>query len=178
MAITIVQVVWHLYRICSKQCNMRLTKPQCLQCRSRTNPICCTHASGSSTIRDYVYCKFCCIYHGEKARQELKVYRLYTEDMNREGIIAILDQQFKAYTITPTVGRWNGISESSLLIEVSRTTKEAVLEVSEAIREANKQEAVLIQEHEPSSTVLTRSYSPWVDIENGPSGAPSRLQRY
>jgi hypothetical protein len=80
----------------------------------------------------------------------LKVHRIQTEDVNRDGVLALLDQAFEAYTVNLSLGRWKGKSEPSLTIEVTGTTYEAVSKVAEDIRSMNAQEAVLVSEYEPS----------------------------
>jgi hypothetical protein len=80
----------------------------------------------------------------------LKVHRIQTEDVNRDGVLALLDQAFEAYTVNLSLGRWRGKSEPSLTIEVTGTTYEAVSKVAEDIRSMNSQEAVLVSEYEPS----------------------------
>lgn len=83
-------------------------------------------------------------------RTPLKVHRIQTEDVNRDGVLALLDQAFEAYTVNLSLGRWRGKSEPSLTIEVTGTTYEAVSKVAEDIRSMNAQEAVLVSEYEPS----------------------------
>jgi hypothetical protein len=80
----------------------------------------------------------------------LKVHRIQTEDVNRDGVLSLLDQAFEAYTVNLSLGRWKGKSEPSLTIEVTGGTYEAVRKVAEDIRSMNSQEAVLVSEYEPS----------------------------
>jgi hypothetical protein len=85
-----------------------------------------------------------------EAQTLLKVHRIQTEDVNRDGVLALLDQAFEAYTVNLSLGRWKGKSEPSLTIEVTGETYEAVSKVAEDIRSMNSQEAVLVSEYEPS----------------------------
>jgi hypothetical protein len=64
----------------------------------------------------------------------LKVCRIYTEDTNRAGILAILNQYFKSFNITQTIGCWEGAAENSLIIEVTMTAEEKVYSAAHKIR--------------------------------------------
>lgn len=85
-----------------------------------------------------------------ETKARLRVHRIQTEDVNRDDVLALLDQAFEAYTVNLSLGRWRGKSEPSLTIEVTGTTYEAVSKVAEDIRAMNSQEAVLVSEYEPS----------------------------
>lgn len=45
--------------------------------------------------------------------------RLYTEDVNRDALLSLLDDRLKGYTLIETVGRYAGVNERSLVIEVA-----------------------------------------------------------
>jgi hypothetical protein len=81
------------------------------------------------------------------------MYRIYTEDINRAGIEAILNSRFDAYTLLPAVGVWRGQREQSLVVEVETQDRGAVEDAARAIKEANRQEAVLLLEV-PAEAVL------------------------
>jgi hypothetical protein len=70
--------------------------------------------------------------------------RLYTEDKNREGIIRVLDSHFEGYTVIPTLGRWRGVNEQSLCIELIGADTARVLVAAEQIKVMNSQESVLV----------------------------------
>jgi len=71
--------------------------------------------------------------------------RLYTEDTQRERILAILDKFEEAYTIIPAIGAWRGVHENSLIIELSNAVSLAEAEtIAEEIATANEQDAVLL----------------------------------
>jgi hypothetical protein len=74
----------------------------------------------------------------------MTVYRMYTEDVNRNRIISVLNNHFDGYTIIPTIGAWRGQLEDSLLIEVFNTTKDVVLDAATEIARVNNQEAVAV----------------------------------
>ena len=72
------------------------------------------------------------------------MYRILTEDKNRDGIFAILDAQVDGYTVTPAIGSWKGQRENSLAIDFIDTPEGTVVSIAEAIRRANGQESVLV----------------------------------
>jgi hypothetical protein len=82
------------------------------------------------------------------------VYRIYTEDVNSDGIEAILDGAFKGYTIFRGEGRWKGKKENSIVIEIEGTTRKRVLAVAKKIKAANKQEAVLVRRDKTDSRLI------------------------
>ena len=73
------------------------------------------------------------------------LYQLFTEDLNRPEITRILDSRFSSYTLIPASGRWQGISESSLVAEIDTEDNAAIADVAERIRVANNQSAVLVE---------------------------------
>lgn len=79
--------------------------------------------------------------------------RIYTEDKNRAGIVAILDALFDGYTVIPTLGRWHGKDERSLCIELLDSDREKATQAAIRIKELNRQESVLVTE-EPVASVF------------------------
>jgi len=80
-----------------------------------------------------------------------KLYRIYTEDVNREEIERIAALYFDSFTISQAVGYWTGAREHSLLIEIFEASRfyhaqQKVGCIAKAIKLANKQEAVLVIE--------------------------------
>lgn len=76
------------------------------------------------------------------------LYRILTEDINREAVIDILDHQFgEGYTLIPAQGYWQGKAEGSLIIEISSNLDLTTLvtKAAEAIKAVNSQQAVLCQ---------------------------------
>lgn len=89
------------------------------------------------------------------------MFRICTEDTNREGIAQILDQWFESWSMWPGKGSWKGTRERSLLIEwvVPATELPGVArvkakQVAREIGYRNKQEAVLVQEIPCTSTFV------------------------
>lgn len=72
--------------------------------------------------------------------------KIYTEDVNRDRILKILDEFYPSYTVMPAIGRWEGISENALVIEVISTNITTALAVATRIKEANEQDCVLVSE--------------------------------
>jgi len=77
-----------------------------------------------------------------------KVYRIYTENVNREDIIRIVGEHFEGFTLLNGVGYWQGTPEQSLVIEIIGTEKDSanVELVAYKIKKNNHQQAVLVQE--------------------------------
>jgi hypothetical protein len=77
--------------------------------------------------------------------QKLIAHRLYTEDVNRESIVQILNKYFplNGYTLIPSIGYWNGAGEQSLIIEMIGASHIAVASVADDIKEVNNQEVIL-----------------------------------
>lgn len=74
----------------------------------------------------------------------MSVSRIYTEDVNRECIIGILDAALNGYTIIPAIGRYNGVSENSLVIEIFDLDHRSLIALASRIGEANSQESVAV----------------------------------
>lgn len=70
--------------------------------------------------------------------------RIYTEDMHRKEIMGILDSLFAGYTIIPAIGRYKGVTEHSLVIELVDADPSAVSVAAELIKQHNHQESVLV----------------------------------
>lgn len=74
------------------------------------------------------------------------LYRIYTEDINRNEVLEIVAKYFDAFTVIPCKGAWKGAHESSLIIEIidSDVIAPKVIYCAETIKYTNKQESVLI----------------------------------
>ncbi len=74
------------------------------------------------------------------------IYRIYTEDVNRQTIEDLAAQEFTSYTIIEAAGVWRGTKERSVIIEVIGTSsdKAGVYAVAKQIRGYNNQDAVLV----------------------------------
>ncbi len=90
-------------------------------------------------------------------------YKIYCEDVNREVINTILEQNFEGYTITPGMGFYGGKREKSIVIEVFGTTRSAVNRVCNDLATALNQQQVIFTETPCnvnfSSTISTKVFS-------------------
>jgi hypothetical protein len=91
----------------------------------------------------------------------MMLYQIMTEDTGRDNITAILDAHFQGYTIVKATGRWEGIPEPSLVIEIETDDAAGVHQCAELIREANHQQAVLV-EAIPSNSELVTGIAPLI----------------
>jgi hypothetical protein len=83
----------------------------------------------------------------------MKLYRIYTENKNKDFIKRLCDLAFDGYTLYQADGVWRGQHESSLVIEylaVDYETEpgEQVENVARRIKEQNGQHAVLVTWHD------------------------------
>ena len=74
------------------------------------------------------------------------MYRICTEDINREGIARILDAHVDGYALFTGIGCWKGQHENSVSIDLIGAKRETVLAIAEQIKTANQQESVLVYE--------------------------------
>lgn len=76
------------------------------------------------------------------------LYRIFTEDKNRDGIEGTVTKVFDGFTILTGRGYWRGISEPCLVIEVIGVANDldAVLRIADRIKEQNEQDSVAITE--------------------------------
>lgn len=75
------------------------------------------------------------------------IFRIYTEDKNRDTIKGIVGKFFDGYTLLSGEGMWKGTSEPCLVIEIVTDHKGSngmVNRIAEDIKRANQQEAVLV----------------------------------
>jgi hypothetical protein len=77
----------------------------------------------------------------------MTLYRIYTEDTNREAVQQLATDRFDAYTLIPSRGSWKGTTEASLILEVVGNDDDTYLAVhalATDIKVLNHQDAVLI----------------------------------
>lgn len=74
------------------------------------------------------------------------IYRVYTENKNREAIESAFASSFDAFTIFDAAGYWQGTREASLCIEVIGEAVDRVKidRLATWIKYHNKQDAVLV----------------------------------
>ncbi len=75
-----------------------------------------------------------------------KLYRIYTENVNRQDVEKIVDVAFTGSTTFVACGRWQGKAENSLVVEIIGTEADErmVVATANAIKHANSQQAVLV----------------------------------
>lgn len=73
------------------------------------------------------------------------LYRIQTENVNRDSIEKIVSHYFDGFTIIDAIGYWQGIRENSLIIEIACIHPSSDIEkIAFEIKIANKQQCVLI----------------------------------
>jgi hypothetical protein len=82
------------------------------------------------------------------------MYRICTEDVNRESIQRILDAHVDGYGLFSGVGCWKGQHENSVSIDLIGASWETVRAIAEAIKVANNQESVLVYEIPVTATFV------------------------
>ncbi len=80
----------------------------------------------------------------------MKLYKIYTENKNRDRIEDLVSQYYDGFTIFETTGYWKGVKENSLVIEILQTEPEGmyfnVRNLCKGIKINNNQESVLLTE--------------------------------
>lgn len=76
----------------------------------------------------------------------MKLFRIWTEDKNREQVEQLVARYFDGFSIVAAVGYWKGTREASLCIEIVTDYPNGVRALARAIKSFNEQEAVLVQE--------------------------------
>jgi len=76
------------------------------------------------------------------------IYRIYTEDKNRDQVEQIVGKYFDGFTIIEATGYWAGEREKSIIIEHvgagGKLDRMAVTDLAYEIKGVNQQTAVLI----------------------------------
>ena len=87
----------------------------------------------------------------------MKIYRIYTEDKNRAGIVRIMADCFaEGFSVFPCLGFFAGETESGLVVEVlaSEDQRPLILACADQIKTANSQQCVLVSEQEVKTTFV------------------------
>lgn len=87
------------------------------------------------------------------------LYRILTEDKNREGIVDIIKIRFAGFTLIPAIGYWQGIKENSLIIEIEIETllkyhENSIHEIARQIKVLNNQQVVMVQRIDVKSGLI------------------------
>jgi hypothetical protein len=83
-------------------------------------------------------------------------FSIYTEDLQRPQIIALVHKEFAAATLYSAQGSWKGQQEQSLVIEVitHESSRGAVHNIAYNIKRLNSQEAVMVVESPIETMVM------------------------
>ena len=73
-----------------------------------------------------------------------KVYRIYTEDVDRNAVIRTVAKQFESFTLHETVGYYRGKAEDSIVIEIAGAKEASVKSLAKKIRQLTSQKSVLV----------------------------------
>ena len=73
-----------------------------------------------------------------------KLTILATEDVNKEGILDILDKYLEGYTVLKAKGVWRGVPEDSLLIYIVDAEAKTIEIIIHEIKETNNQESIMV----------------------------------
>ncbi|NDQ56585.1 MAG: hypothetical protein GZ088_05865 [Acidipila sp.] len=73
-----------------------------------------------------------------------KVYRIYTEDVDRNAVIRMVAKQFESFTVHETVGYYRGKAEDSIVIEIVDAKAAPVRALAKKIRLLTGQNSVLV----------------------------------
>ena len=82
------------------------------------------------------------------------MFRILTEDKNRDGILGILGSHVDGYTVTSTQGSWKGQRENSLAIDLIDVPREIVEKIAQVIKLENQQESGLSLEVPVTATFI------------------------
>lgn len=73
-----------------------------------------------------------------------RVYRIYTEELNRDEIIRLTAKKFESFTLEPTTAYIKGKPERSMVLEFVDARKKDVAALAKSIRRLNGQKSVLV----------------------------------
>jgi hypothetical protein len=71
-----------------------------------------------------------------------RVYRIYTEELNKDEIIRLTAKQFESFTLEAMTGYTKGKSERSMVLEFVDARKKDVAALAKSIRRLNGQKSV------------------------------------
>jgi hypothetical protein len=72
------------------------------------------------------------------------IYRIYTQEKNREKILKLLSKTFESFTVQPILGYYKGKEEKSIVLEVVGARALQIQQLADTIRKMNGQQSVLI----------------------------------
>lgn len=88
--------------------------------------------------------------------QKLSLFHIYTENVDKEAIEAIVSDGFASFSIFKGTSYWKGNSESLLCIEIIAPSgrRDAVHAIANHVKRHNLQESVIVMEHDVSVTFI------------------------
>ena len=75
----------------------------------------------------------------------MALYRIITENVNKQGIIEVVTKYTDGFTLIDATGFWESKPENTLIIEIVGIGCSTVIKIARDIKELNNQESVLIQ---------------------------------
>ena len=62
-----------------------------------------------------------------------KVYRIYTEDLNRADVLRLAAAKFENFALQPSTGCFRGKAEDSIVIEIVQAQEKDVAELAKRV---------------------------------------------
>ncbi len=83
------------------------------------------------------------------------IYRIYTEDLKRQEVLAIITKYYQGFTIFEATGFWKLKEEKTIVIEIiSKDSAINIKQICEELKTLNEQESVLVVKvHSESSFI-------------------------
>ena len=83
------------------------------------------------------------------------LYRIYTENKNKNNIEKIVNKYYEGFTLVKSEGYWRLQKENSLIIEIVTTDSDKLINnLAKEIKAVNKQKAVLVQKIENNQWLI------------------------
>jgi hypothetical protein len=88
----------------------------------------------------------------------MRRFCLYTEDVNREGLFALVSELFPGFTVKEATGFWEGVRERALVIEIicDEGLADNIADLADDICTLNNQEAVLVTSERVNVNLVQR----------------------
>jgi hypothetical protein len=72
------------------------------------------------------------------------IYRIYTQEKNREKILKLVSEAFESFTVQPILGYYQGKKEKSIVLEIVGARALQIQQLADTIGKINGQKSVLI----------------------------------
>lgn len=85
------------------------------------------------------------------------LYRLGTEDKDRNRIIAIVSKYFDGFTVIPCIGVWQSARENALIVEIDSTddnAEQSVGAIIDEVKALNHQDCIILQQVETQTVFV------------------------